>query len=473
MGRIFSFTFKSFFTFLFILSLSFLCVLNSYASGFQENTEEIYYLKDNAYSIDQISKQEFQLLKHSKLGIDNGIYWFRVQLNPSLKGQEIVLDFNEPSLGLIEVYNQKNLIANSKENQIGDWNSAILLKSDVLTYYLKVDFEVNTNFPLQIYTLKEYGKIKSRSNFLKGMYYGFVCMVFILNLFFFFRMKEHSFLYYCFFLLVINMAIAMYDGAMFSILSYPDHHYVMIALGLLIPLSGALFATHFLQLTIYFPKSKWVAVFLFSIVIFFYWISIYTDELLYYAIADLTALGILAYYWLLGVLIYKKHEFAKFFVIGYSLILASSIFFAMPLDFGINYIDLSINHVKFGALFETLILTYAISYRIKIMQEENESYRLKISTYLSKINDLREENKNVTKEEEDPELLQLKIRKIAQENQLTDREEEVLTHLSKNRTNQQIADALFVSVNTIKYHTRNIYQKLDLSNKKEVLTLFN
>ena len=44
---------------------------------------------------------------------------------------------------------------------------------------------------------------------------------------------------------------------------------------------------------------------------------------------------------------------------------------------------------------------------------------------------------------------------------LTDREFEILQAIYEGKTNQQMAETLFVSVNTIKTHIANIYFKLD------------
>ena len=54
-------------------------------------------------------------------------------------------------------------------------------------------------------------------------------------------------------------------------------------------------------------------------------------------------------------------------------------------------------------------------------------------------------------------------------NPLTEREYETLKLSMSGKTKQEIAEALFVSINTVKYHVRNIYSKLGVSNKKEVL----
>jgi DNA-binding CsgD family transcriptional regulator len=51
---------------------------------------------------------------------------------------------------------------------------------------------------------------------------------------------------------------------------------------------------------------------------------------------------------------------------------------------------------------------------------------------------------------------------------LTEREHEALALSLQGKSNKEIADELFVSVNTIKFHLRNIYQKLGVSNKKEI-----
>jgi DNA-binding NarL/FixJ family response regulator len=52
-----------------------------------------------------------------------------------------------------------------------------------------------------------------------------------------------------------------------------------------------------------------------------------------------------------------------------------------------------------------------------------------------------------------------------QVDQLTDREIEVLRHLSTGASNRDIAAALFISENTVRNHVRNILEKLHLSNR--------
>jgi DNA-binding CsgD family transcriptional regulator len=52
---------------------------------------------------------------------------------------------------------------------------------------------------------------------------------------------------------------------------------------------------------------------------------------------------------------------------------------------------------------------------------------------------------------------------------ISKREYEVLTLLGKGMSNQEIADALFVSQNTIKTHTSRLFEKLDVKNRTHAI----
>ncbi len=55
---------------------------------------------------------------------------------------------------------------------------------------------------------------------------------------------------------------------------------------------------------------------------------------------------------------------------------------------------------------------------------------------------------------------------------LTRREMEVLSDLSSGRTNKQIARDLGVSLNTIKFHVRNLFQKLGVNSRSQAISLY-
>ncbi len=57
--------------------------------------------------------------------------------------------------------------------------------------------------------------------------------------------------------------------------------------------------------------------------------------------------------------------------------------------------------------------------------------------------------------------------------ELTQKEFEVLKDLYEGKNNQQLADKHFVSVNTIKTHIKNIFEKLDTHTRSETIAFLN
>lgn len=55
---------------------------------------------------------------------------------------------------------------------------------------------------------------------------------------------------------------------------------------------------------------------------------------------------------------------------------------------------------------------------------------------------------------------------------LTRRELEVLADLASGRTNKQIARDLGVSLNTIKFHVRNLFQKLGVNSRSQAIAMY-
>ncbi|RZL62397.1 MAG: LuxR family transcriptional regulator [Pedobacter sp.] len=53
---------------------------------------------------------------------------------------------------------------------------------------------------------------------------------------------------------------------------------------------------------------------------------------------------------------------------------------------------------------------------------------------------------------------------------LTERESQVLGGMIKGKTNNEIADELFISVSTVKYHSRKVFEKLDINNRNQAIS---
>ncbi len=61
------------------------------------------------------------------------------------------------------------------------------------------------------------------------------------------------------------------------------------------------------------------------------------------------------------------------------------------------------------------------------------------------------------------------INEILSDDKLSNRELDIVNLLAQRLSNQEIADKLFISVSTVKRHTINIYQKLDVNKRREAV----
>lgn len=412
-------------------------------------------------TIQTITEVSFSPLTNKNLGYKNGVYWFKVILNPNSLSDSIVFNIESSPIKDIKIYNSETALA---YKDISKTHRSLLISNyrNNNTFFLKATFEKQVYFKLH---LKKYDISQVDEKYIffsNGMYYGFVLMVIIVNVFFYFSLKHRTFLAYSFFLIAITLTISIYDGVINLVFKNSVLFYLDFFIHFLVAYSGAIFANYFLNLSYHKPQAKKIGVFFLSAILFSYFLFIVTNKNIFISIGDSLSLITLVYYWILGVVIYKKNQFAKFFVIGYTFILFSSIYFLTPINWGINIPEVSLNTIKLASLFEMLILSYAITYRIRILHQENKKRKKEIKTYLQKIHELQSHDK-----------INIKPTILKEKYNLSEREIEVLFLIFEGHTNKKIAESLCISYNTVKYHIRNIYEKIGISSKGEVIDLFS
>jgi ATP/maltotriose-dependent transcriptional regulator MalT len=113
-------------------------------------------------------------------------------------------------------------------------------------------------------------------------------------------------------------------------------------------------------------------------------------------------------------------------------------------------------------LFAIILLSIAgatISFLIiKNKDHRMEQMKLELRNYLFQLDKLKTGSKN-----EDP------IGELANNYGLTQRETEIMELIATGIGNEEIAEKLFVSKNTIKFHIKNIFIKLDVRNRVQAL----
>jgi len=116
------------------------------------------------------------------------------------------------------------------------------------------------------------------------------------------------------------------------------------------------------------------------------------------------------------------------------------------------------NILKMGGYFEMLIITYAVVLRMHFLQSENNRMHDEILLFTQKIDAL---SNQATAQNFDN-------KNYISEFNLSKKENEILNLIVQNKRNKEIASELFISVNTVKFHIKNIYRKLNIKNRKQI-----
>jgi len=134
-----------------------------------------------------------------------------------------------------------------------------------------------------------------------------------------------------------------------------------------------------------------------------------------------------------------------------------------------NFISLIIVSVISG--FIIMLLLIILKLRQKNIDIKLESKNKEIQQYLEQLQLLRLKEKpggNRQPYADGPAEQESFCRQFAEDYQLTEREKDILTLICQGLSNDEIAKKLFISKNTVKTHIRNIYDKMNVKNRREI-----
>lgn len=455
-------------TLFFILSLAFFF---SSASTIFKHKIEFLYDEDISLNTSTILFSDFKKMPYSEsFGTKNGDYWFKVTVEKKLNiSERLILQIPSHNVGDIILYKRvKDSLIYIAKNEIGS-NPEVVIHSRFPTfsidignetkieYYLKVYFEKEANFPLRLYASSEYYKYSYKHHIFTGAYYGFLIAIIICNLFFYIKFQEKVYLDYITFLATYTTAILFRDGTMNLILPFELPIDLEAISHLLTQITMFIFAFRFLDFKTYVPNFKKYAKGLVISMALMEVAYIVSKNFLFYVIADTVAMISFLTTWVVCIVFMLKVKFARFYILGYSILIAFGFHFLFSYDFGIIPNNARTVFLKIASTVDMLIFTYAISYRLDILNKEHKKLIQELRLLVSK-------NQKTT--------TVAFFYRLLEENELTNKiltvqEIKVLKCIHERMTNLEIAEKLFVSTNTIKFHVRNIYKKLDVKNRNE------
>ncbi len=401
---------------------------------------------DNTFTKETIVNANFKEFDNPiNNGLKNGVYWFKIAPNNNVP---FAIQIHNYHVFDVVAY-QKNIVLEQEKHE--RFVTYKIKNNDVV--YVKVNATKEALIPIKIDTLNGF-EFKEKKNFLFiGFYYGFAFIVVLINLFYYVNFSEDTFLYYALFLFTISFGLLISDGLLhFYNVSLPLIDVLQVIDHCVVVLFSVLFAYSYLQIQIHYPKIKWISSLFVLCVFAFGMLYLITKNFVFYTIMESLVFITFIYLWSIGVSLIKKNVFTKIFVLAYFFILILGILFYITKLFGLPKIGAS--QLKLGGFIEMIFLSFAVIYRMKILQLENNTMRNEIILYAKEIKQLSIK-------------LQNSEENTFKDANLSNREESVLQLITEGKTNKQISEALNISINTVKYHLKNIYDKLDIKNRKE------
>ncbi|MFC4688421.1 LuxR C-terminal-related transcriptional regulator [Epilithonimonas pallida] len=111
-----------------------------------------------------------------------------------------------------------------------------------------------------------------------------------------------------------------------------------------------------------------------------------------------------------------------------------------------------------------ILLSVLIAYYFFRKNKKIKKDRLRMK---EEIEQMKEELNQYSQNSSDEKILNPELDLLLNSNKLTDRQKDLLILLADGLSNKEIAEKLFISENTVKYHTKNIYNILDIKDRKD------
>ncbi|MCX2454369.1 LuxR C-terminal-related transcriptional regulator [Pedobacter sp. PLR] len=399
-------------------------------------------------------------------------FWLKGTLRPDQLNQALTLQISSTHLHENNLYtfNNGQLQQVKEQTDLARYDQ-YNFKTDSAVYYIRSSDVLLKQLPLVLMDTPSFTEKEGKRLLRIGFYYGLGLMSILFNVVFYLVFKDKRFIAYCFLQLAVFIEF-FYEDGMFYYLSSGQ----LVLDNLLvytIPFTASfacVFAYYFLDLKDT-HKNYWryvtpvMGLALLNLILFtlFKWdASIPVNDFLSFLAATIP----------IGIAIsrFRKDVYARFLVLTFGVIVIFAIGFVLNMNFNFPWLaGFDMDALRMVSAFEIIAIGFAITFKVRALQEENVNIRMEINKYLFKIKDIVEVKPHIPNFSNSKDQDVLNVLKV--DFQLTDRETEVLLGIWEGLSNQELADKLFISLNTIKYHISNLYVKLDVKNRTQAVRI--
>lgn len=410
--------------------------------------------------------------------------WIRGTISPHLVGSSSVFRIPSARIHDYELYMRQDgeltRIAPDTDSQSKSIRSRFVqhtVTPDDTVFYLRVYDHAPQLLEIELLEKGAFTVAESSHMLRIGIYYGLALMSLIFNLVFYLIFRDKRFISYCFLLTSIFVSF-FYEDGMVHYLSYGQLNmdYLMVLNSAVSAIVSTPFTFYFLDLPHVFRRlRKWFltmsGLLLLSVLVYVLTDSPVASGIVY-LLCFLFAINNLYF----AAMRFRKDVYARFLLISFSLVVATGLLYVLYTRVDISLFKaFNIHTFRLVSALEIICISFAIVFRVRALQNENDRYRAELDNYLKALE--VEAASGAYRREDAGKDLPVKPSKqditvsLREQYELTEREIEVLLCIWEGLTNKEIAERLFISVSTAKYHIGNLYVKLDVKNRNQVQVL--
>ena len=311
--------------------------------------------------------------------------------------------------------------------------------------------------------------ISTGSLFLKGIFYGAVCIILLLNSISFFLFEEKIFGYFG--LAVTGTLLLFFGEDNLSGILFQDTLFKGsgVTTTILCATAGlvALYSSQYLTIKEYFPKLKTFTVPLFIAAAGLSVTHWFVDNAMLPIAVNSISFALLMCYFGGGVMLFLKNNYSKFYVLGMAIPLLFVLDYFVLQVIGIEFLSVSLTVVKASFFVNVLLMTYAILFRMKDIKEQTAARKIEMEIFLKKEKMMERENIIELTEE-------LYLENLIMQYDLDGIEIKLLQYISEGKENSKIARKLKTTEIEIEEMTRKLYHKIQIEEAvQQDVTLLN
>lgn len=448
---------------------------------FEDKTNGLSY--NEVFEKFSVSAAEF---KNQNLGFTSSSYWFKLTL-PALDGSKrYYLEFSNRFLDTIEVYFSADTgimvrkIAGAlvplSEIEVKSINPSFAIPDSARVCYIRIRSEAMAFIPVKLHAGDSFQQSEILHAILFSLLYGIIICVLLYNLILYYHGRNKNQIYYSVYLLVVVITGITLSGFGYRYF-WPDSIWFNYrAANLFVStmlLFFCLFSERVLDLSVNAPRIGMVLkVFAGASLVLIFLSMLLSRQVMFVILHILPLFAMLAAF-AGAVISYRKgYSPAGYYIAGWSFFFIGAFLYEMR-DWGILPHNLVTDNLSsLGTGIEAVFFSFSLAYQIRLLQDQKDNAEVMLGQQVREIDHLQA----IIKKLEETDLSEQFKPGISKEDlnryllsPLSKRELDVLYYIAEGLANKEIADKLFVSVNTVKYHVNNIYSKLDARNRTEAV----